>query len=154
MAMQQYQKRPVRFLGIDECNGWRVKIYSISVRSQVVNTTLTENAKQYLSQWLENISEKDDHINIATLILHEGNEGNFAIVSRWTGENMMQIHVYFSSEENSNSFSFFSGNGIVTCVWEMAVLWFERNAWVEHVLQKSAKPDYEKYLSQQMNADI
>ena len=43
---------------------------------------------------------------------------------------------------------------LMDCVWEMAILWHERNAWVKHVLMKNENPDFEGYLNEQLNQDI
>ena len=96
----------------------------------------------------------DDRYGVAILIVHEGREGVFALVSWWVGENMLQHHVYFSSSDFPCSFEYISPSGIAACVWEMEVLAFERDAWVEHVLANPSGPNLEMYLTRQLNADV
>jgi hypothetical protein len=57
-------------------------------------------------------------------------------------------------EEDAKEYKLFSDTGIITCVWEMAVLWHERNAWVKHILQQHNKPNINAYLQDQLNTDI
>jgi hypothetical protein len=151
-----YLKRPVRFLEIFETDKWKIKIYSISARAAVVNTVHVESAKRKISSWLpQNSTNGFATYNIATLIIHEGREGVFAIISWWTGENMLQLYVYLAGYDEPDQYKLFSDNGIVTCVWEMAVLWFERNAWVEQVLkQPDNKGAIDNYLQQQFNGEV
>jgi hypothetical protein len=155
MEFSPYQPRPVRFLEIFSCDDWKIKIYSISVRSEYVQPSTVDCAKQYLRDWLrQSQAHPLDTYKIATLILHEGREGIFAIVNWWIDENMLQQFVYLAPYENPTEYKLFSDKGITTCVWELAVIWFERNAWVEHVLKKSRDPDFEKYLQQHLTADV
>ena len=150
--MKQYKPRPIRFLELLTQENWQIKVYSISDKREFVSAKYLDNAKKNLSTWLEKsqISGLETY-QIATLILHEGKEGCFAIINWWIDENMLQHFVYLSPNEESD-FTFYSDNGIITCVWEMAVLWFERNAWVKHVLA-TEKPDFEAYINEQFNQD-
>ena len=36
------------------------------------------------------------------------------------------------------------------CVWDLAVLWHEREAYVRHVLGPAQGPDIERYLSERL----
>lgn len=156
-AFSFYQTRPIRFLEILEHENWKIKLYSISVKSEKVSDFFVKQAKKQLSEWLAQSTYYADlaTYNIATLILHEGKEGCFAIINWWIDENMLQQFVYLASKENSDEFVLFSDKGIITCTWEMAVLWFERNAWVEKVLKQPNNPNaFDNYLQQHYNADI
>ena len=43
----------------------------------------------------------------------------------------------------------------MACVWDLAVLAFEREAWLATVLANpTKKPDIKAYLARQMNADV
>ena len=87
-------------------------------------------------------------------MLHEGREGCFAIISWWIDENMLQQFVYLATNPEYRRFELFSHNGIFTCVWEMAVLWFERNAWVQHVMKAHNDPNaFQNYLAQHFGSD-
>jgi hypothetical protein len=152
----KYRKRPVRFLGIIEQDNWRLKLYSISVKSETVNPATIEAAKQQIPGWLNNAEiHAFDNYQIGTLILHEGKEGCFAIINWWVNENMLQQFVYFATYGNLSEFRLYSDKGVFTCVWEMAVLWFERNAWVEHVLARQGHKDaLTNYLNEHFNKDV
>lgn len=152
MIKNKYKPRPIRFIEIHEQEDWKIKIYSISVRNEFVKTKMIELAKKYLSEWLRNSTNYSlQTYKIATLILHEGKDGSYAIIDWWIGENMMQNHVYFLKENGSAVFEEYSDKGIFSCVWELEVLWFERNKWVKYVLSKAPKPDYSGYLKQHLN---
>jgi hypothetical protein len=116
---------------------------------------LLEHAKKHLPVWLaESRNYALTTYNIATLILHEGKEGYFAIINWWIDDNMLQNHVYLSTFAKPDEFTLFSGGGMMTCVWELAVIWFEREAWVEHILKQAGKPDVAGYLGKFFNEDV
>jgi hypothetical protein len=150
----KYKNRPIRFVEIYHVTGWKVKIYSISVHHEFVTETNLMDAKNKLKEWLAIASKHDlPTYKIATLILHEGKEGVFAIINWWIDENMLQNFVYLK-KYNEQEFQLFSQDGICTCVWEMAVWWHERNAWVKHILSKHDRPDFQAYLNDQLNIGI
>jgi hypothetical protein len=150
-----YKPRAVRKLGLIEHDGWAIKTYSISVKNKVVKDELLGFAKGQLSEWLK----KSNNYNlptykIATMIIHEGREGIFTLLNWWVGDNMIQNHVYFSTYEEPEKFESFSENGMMACIWELAVIWHDRNAWIKHVLSKIENPDYAAYLNDYLNGDV
>lgn len=150
----KYQQRPIRFIEIHQHNNWQIKLYSISIKNEYVSTENIQNAKLHLDSWLSKSEIYNfETYKIATLILHEGKEGVFAIINWWIDENMLQNFVYLKMY-NEQEFQLFSQDGICTCVWEMAVWWHERNAWVKHILCKHDRPDFQAYLNDQLNTDI
>ncbi|HRI33870.1 MAG TPA: hypothetical protein PLD02_08950 [Saprospiraceae bacterium] len=151
----RYQTRPIRFIELHEHQDWIIKIYSISIKNEFAPSTHIELAKQQLNEWLK-LSKNYPltTYRIATLIIHEGKEGCFAILNWWIDDNMLQNHVFVATHEDPDHYKLFSDKGIITCVWELAVIWYERNAWVEHVLKHSDQPNFEAYLNSQLNADV
>ena len=155
MKFSKYQTRPIRFIEIYKVANWTLKIYSISSRNEFVSNSYIINTKKNIESWLQNVAQTNlDNYRVGTLMLHECKEGCFAIINWWIDENMLQHYVYLTKNEQSQEFELFSNNGIVTCVWESAVIWFERNAWVKHVLMKNENPDFESYLQEHLNEDI
>jgi hypothetical protein len=152
--METYQTRPIRFLEIYDCEGWQVKIYSISTKSEFVSDEQLGLAKGQLPNWLQKSNTTAlETYRIATFIVHEAKEGCFAVLSWWIDENMLQLFAYLRLY-GAPDFKLYSGNGIVCCVWEMAVLCFERTAWTEYVLKRHGNPDFKTYLQQQLHTDI
>ncbi|SDI82664.1 hypothetical protein SAMN04487954_101407 [Billgrantia gudaonensis] len=77
-----------------------------------------------------------DRYGVVVMIVHEAREGCYVLLDWWTGENMLQHHVYFSRDPNDPEFSDVTQTGIVACVWELKVLSFEREAWIDCVLAR------------------
>ena len=148
-----YIPRPIRFVELYTIGDWKIKMYSISIHGEIVSPKNIQLAKYNLESWLKKSTMYElEKYNVATLILHEGKEGCFAIINWWIDENMLQHFVYLF--DTNGDIRLFSNHGIITCVWELAVLWHERNAWVTHVLMKNEVPDLEAYLHDQLNIDL
>lgn len=160
-----YRPRPVRFLRLADLGGWRVKVYGISAHRERPAPEFVEAAEQLAQGRLpnppvwspsqdENALVSEERYGVGVLIVHEGREGGFALVSWWAGENMLQHHVYLAPDGPPFAFEDLSPTGIVACVWELAVLAFEREAWVETVLANPQGPDLDAYLDRHLSADV
>ena len=151
---QPYEARPIRFIELYQHQDWTIKLYSISVLAERVSEKHLVLVKENIGKWLENSTLYNmETYRLATLIVHEGREGCFAVLNWWIGENMIQNYAYLLPY-GKNSFDCVSTNGLTMCVWEMEVMFHERNAWVQHVMQKHDKPDVESYLNAQLNTDF
>lgn len=149
----EFKPRTIRFMGLEQCNGWTLKCYSISMQKQPVGEHVFVLVKKYLPEWLQKASMTDLPVyKVGTLMLHEGKEGCFAIICWWVDENMLQLFAYLAPTEDPGVFEMISDKGIVSCVWEMEVLWFERNAWVEEVMKQKGNPRaFKNYLNKHLN---
>jgi hypothetical protein len=152
--MKAYSTRSIRFLELYQQDDWTIKLYSISATKDLVASKFIASAKKELPEWLSKsqLTELKTY-KMATLILHEGKEGCFALLNWWIDENMLQHFVYLAAKPETVFREYSSQNGIIACVWELSVLWFERDAWVKHVLMKNNKPDFHAYLNEQLNQD-
>lgn len=162
---EAYRPRPVRFLGVTRLDGWRVKTYGITAEAERPPGALVEAAERLAREVLPNppvwsparneepVVAKDRY-GVAILIVHEARDGNFALVSWWVGENMLEHHVHFAADGPPFVFEDLATTGIAACVWELSVLAFERTAWVETVLDSPAGPDLDAYLARSMEADV
>lgn len=148
-----FKTRPINFIEVFNCNDWRIKFYTITLDSAVVSTETVHLVKSHLATWLLKSQDYSlPNYKIATLIIHKWRGGHFAIISWWIDENMIQILVFLATNEEPVNFKLYSDKGIVTCVWELEVLWFERNAWVEEVLKKQiTESNIHNYLQISLN---
>lgn len=147
IQFKPYQERPIRFAGTTAYNGWNMKQYSISVNDEYVQPALFEAATTQLEHILPREPVNDSHYGVGFLILHEGYDGNYIIASWWVGENMLCNHILAAPAESPYEFKSFRESGIVACVWELEIMYFEKRLWSQAVLQNSQQPDFDRYLS-------
>lgn len=148
-----FKPRLISFIEVFNCNDWKIKLYTITYDSAAVSTETINTVKSHLDKWL--LKSQDYNLptyKIATLIIHKWKGGHFVIIKWWIGENMMQILVFLATNKEPSNFKLYSDKGIVTCVWELEILWFERNAWVEEVLRKQiTESNIQNYLQINLN---
>ena len=91
---------------------------------------------------------------MGTLIIHEGNDANFVLLDHWAGENMLHHQVFASALERPLELTDFAHTKLAMCVWELHVLAFERQAWIDTVLRQPEQPDFDGYLALQLEGDV
>lgn len=148
---ERYSKRPIRFLETWQPDNWRIKVYSIAYQRNLAHPRVVALAKE---RFIPHLEEAKDHYHIGFLGVHEGRGANFIFLDYWTNENELIHLVYASSKENPAEMTYLTPDGLIACVWDLALVCFERQAWLEHVLANPNGPDLEAYLSARLNADI
>ncbi|MGI8709187.1 MAG: isochorismatase [Actinomycetota bacterium] len=151
-----YQTRPIRCLETWEQEGWRVKVYGISALAEVPAAELVDAIKDVASSKLPQPPMTSDRYGVGFLYAHQGgNGGGFASVNWWANENELFHHQYESAPEDLSVLRpVEETGGSSACVWDLAVMAYERQAWVDCVLKNDAGPDLESYLHAQLKADL
>jgi len=149
--MLDYKPREINFIEVLSVSpSWKLKVYFINEVDEILRGKY-EEIKTFLPKWLDmGNSFNNTHDSIGFLIIHKAKEGIFYLINWWVGRNMLNGQIFFSSYEKPNTFQHLSGDGLISCVWEMEVINHERVSWTEHVL-KNSKPNFEKYLKDQFN---
>ncbi|MBO8164973.1 MAG: isochorismatase [Brevibacillus sp.] len=146
---ENYKKRSVRFLGLFEHNGWKIKVYGISYDSEKPRDSLVEAAKKAAVGKLPQITE--DIYGIGFLGVHDGRGANLVFLDWWGYENELFHHTFLSSKEHPENLEENTPDGPAACVWDLIVIGFERQAWVDYVLSNGNGPDIEGYLACTIN---
>jgi hypothetical protein len=132
-AFAPYQQRPIRFLEVWAPDGWKIKLYGMSVgpevpASGIVPGAFVARAKEVADPILR-AQPNGSHHGTGFMLLHQGRLGNWILLDWWTDEILLQ-HRYFGSQAGRPlDFSPWTA-GHIACVWEMAILAFERDAWI------------------------
>ncbi len=149
--IEPYEKRPFRFLEIWEDSGWQIKVYGIAYKRDLPRSELVEAAKQQVIPHLQNNTAH--HYNVGFLGVHDGRGANFIFLGYWADENELHHHVYLSPTDDISNFHYSTPAGLIACVWDLHLMHFERQAWVEMVLANPQGPDLEAYLACRFNGN-
>lgn len=152
-----YKTRPVRFLGLAEHGGWRIKVYGIRYSetqlAENVDPHIVELAQQAMLAQLPQPAVTDSRYGVGFLIIHQGQHRNWLLLDWWFDQEILK-QLLFSSPLDAPDQISPAENDLLACTWELAVHGFERQAWINHVLNNRAGPDVEGYLNQKMNEDV
>lgn len=148
---ETYATRSFRFLRLIEPNGWRIKLYGIRYGAPEVDPALVESALPELLARLESPEAGQNHYGVGFAAVHQGKTGNFVFIDWWADENELHHHVFVSSMERPDSFTYVTPSGLAACAWDLHLLCFERQAWVETVLANPEGPDLDAYVARRFN---
>lgn len=151
-----YKPRPIRFLELLVINGWRLKVYGISARNDRPPPQLVSAVKSVAATMLPQPAVTDDRYGVGFLYAHEGGTGGgYASVNWWLNENELHHYQFEARADYLEDLEpIEKTGGTSACTWDLAVIDFERQAWLDTVLANDAGPDLDAYLQRQMNADI
>jgi hypothetical protein len=146
-----YRTRPVRFLGCWDTAGWRVKVYGIAYAGGVPRPELVAAAKRVARERLPQPPDGDERAGVGILIVHDAWQSTWALVEWWAG-NVLYHHVYGGDSATPQMLEPVT-DGTTACTWELAVIGFERQAWLDHVLT-APRPDIDRYLAAHFHCDV
>jgi hypothetical protein len=95
----------------------------------------------------------DDRYGVAFATAHDATSLYIALIYWWQSENELHQRIYVSPKGEPISFTQVE-NQPAGCVWELAIVDFERRAWIEDVLAGPAGPDLERYLDRRFDRDV
>ncbi len=146
-----YSKREVRFLELWRPDQWQIKCYGITHPDRdMPDAAVLAAAKDLLMDVLAN-TDNQEHHGVGFLIVHVAREAVFLLLDLWTGENMLRQYLFASSYDNPTEFDDLADTGLMACVWGMPIQNFERQAWIECVLDNPRGPNLAAYVSKRLN---
>ncbi len=153
-SLTPYEPRPIRFLELWRIEGWRLKLYGIASGRPQPRSELVAAAQRIATRQLRSVPADLAHYHLGFLGVHDGRTANFVFLDFWANENELHHHVFVSPTARPDEFTYVTPTGLSACVWDLRLQAFERDAWVTHVLQRSAAPDFDSYLAATLNADV
>jgi hypothetical protein len=148
-----YQPRPIRFIEVWRCGTWRLKVYGIAHGRAAPRRSLIDAAKLVAAESLAAVAPAVKHYSVGFLGIHDGRTSNFVFVDWWADENELHHHVYVSPKHEPERLVYTTPTGVIACVWDLRVLAFERQAWLDTVLLASGSANLDAYLERRLNED-
>ena len=143
---EPYAERRVSSLGLWRCDGWRIKRYGIAYGRDAVRAELVDAAEAAAERVLPSPAVTPTRYGVGFLGVHDGRGGNFVYVNWWEQENELHHHLFISSADEPVALGAATSEDAVACVWDLAVIGHERDAWVRHVLVPDLA-DVDAYLA-------
>lgn len=152
-----YRTRPVRFLHVTEHDGWRVKVYGIRFRDadgpDEPDAHIVALAKQAVLSRLPQPASTDMRYGVGFLIVHQGQDRNWLLLDWWYDREILKQRLFSSPIAAPHAVTPAEPD-LLACTWELAVHGFERQAWIDTVLNNPAGPDLEAYLATHLSTDV
>ncbi len=153
MIFDAYAPRSFKFLKLVEKHGFRIKLYGIRYGGGDVDKPLIDGALPILLDRLASASQGQQHYGVGFGCIHQGKTGDFAFIDWWADENELHHHAYVSTAASPGKFRYVTPTGLIACVWDLRLMWFEREAWVNCALRKGERPDLDGYLALRLDGE-
>jgi len=133
-----YLPRPLVFLGVESIRGHRLKVYSIHEADVAFERARFDDGCAQLDALLPTADASSGCPGLGFVILHQGVTGDYLILCWWDRENELPTRVLI---RDSGVWRAAQG-GESFCVWDLRVMWFEREAYVATMLAHRSAEDY------------
>jgi hypothetical protein len=151
MTRFAYQPRPISFLELWRHGSWRIKLYGIAYGRPAPEAALVDRARGLAKDVLEEVT---DHYGVGFVGVHQGKTAHFIFVDWWARENELNHRVFVSEPDAPMNFVDQTASGVMACVWDLAVIGHERNAWIETVMKSGAGDPFEAYLARRLQGEF
>jgi hypothetical protein len=137
--MHAYEPRPIRFHGIRDVDGWRLKRYSIAFGGHPVDWPAFEAASTLAHAALPRPAVAAERVGVGFEIAHQGRTALYYVLGWWDNENELPLRIFVRALEGGAQWRAARGSESV-CVWDLQVVAFERDTYVATVLAGDADP--------------
>ena len=148
-----YKPRHVRFIRREDVAGWRLKLYGIALYGKGPDPAFVGATRDLAASVLPQPPATDDRYGVGFATAHDATSAYIALVYWWQSENELHQRIYVSPKEDPIAFAQVE-NQPTGCVWELAIVDFERRAWIEDVLASPNGPEVERYLESRLAEDV
>ena len=150
-----YAKRRVQPLRPFEFAGWRLKVYGVNVEGRSVDHSLIEFARIAAQDLLPQPAvAPPDRYGLGFMIVHAATDVDFVVICWWGAQNELLLRVFTAPAGEPQELRQHSNmDGPIGCVWDLGVIWGEREAWTKHIMRADG-PDVEGYLGALQEGEI
>lgn len=143
---EPYSPRSIRFREVREHRGWRIKVYGIRYGDAPLDWPVYEEGLQLVFDLLPEPAVTADRPGVGFSLAHQGRGVHYLTVNWWDLENELFTQVRVCGFGAGQAWRE-PTPGEYACVWDLQVIAFERDAYVECVLARPEDPDLEGYLA-------
>jgi hypothetical protein len=135
-----YGPRQIEFAGIWQFKGWRIKQYTIAYGDQAERCApLLATARTHAAGVLPPVNDAPGWHGVGFMGAHAGRDADFIFIDWWSHENELHHVAWIARRDDPvTGLRMIDGSGPIACVWDLAIIAFERQAWIDHVLRPRA----------------
>lgn len=140
-----YEPRLARFVSDESIGNWRLKLYALADPEKGVRRELLEATQTHAVSSLP-----EEGYGAGFAIAHDA-AYPIALVYWWQGINELHQRSFVGESIDALEPVSFTPAG---CVYELAIVEFERRAWIDDVIGNPDGPDLERYLSRRFGGMV
>ena len=151
MHLEPYQQRQIKFLEIYKEQGWQLKVYSILHPDKTLSPELIQVAKQTALEFLPTGNEPG-HYGVGFISVHQGKSYDFVTIGYWNYSTELRHQTYMRPSSADITLEALTASELSSDVWDIRLLAFERDAWVDVLKSQSSSAD--AYLGRTISETI
>ena len=128
--------------------GWRLKTYEVNADIAGINWAEYSEGLTLAARVLPQPPTKSGRRGVGFIIAHPCQSHYYLIINWWDNQNELFSRV-FVTERRAGAAWEPAGDRYSFCVWDIEIIWFERNLWIETMLS-GRPPATERYLAEQL----
>jgi len=148
---EPYAPRPIRFLGLHDHAGYRIKLYSMTYGDPPLERATFDPGLQLALPDLPQPAVSADRPGVGFAIYHQGRGWHYLVLNWWDNENELPQRIWVRERGQPNSNWRRAAENQSICVWDLQLIWFEREMYVKHVLMSRDRVNVDGYLTEQLN---
>lgn len=148
---EPYAPRPIRFLEVHEHAGWRIKLYSITYGSEPCDRATYDECLAIAMSDLPQPAVTKHRPGVGFAICHQGRGWHYLVLNWWDNENELPQRIWVCERDKPNALWRRAAANQSVCVWDLQVIWFEREMYVKRVLMSRGRVNVDGYLAEQFN---
>jgi len=139
-----FRERPTRFAGVLEHAGYRLRLHDVWCEGDVHDEERFAAGLAAALEQLPTPAVQSGRPGVGFVIRHQGATGDYLILCWWDNENELPTRVWVQRDEGWRP-----GNERESfCVWDLQILWQERNRYLATVLAGARGGGTAAYLRQ------
>jgi tetratricopeptide (TPR) repeat protein len=147
--MRPFAPRRREFRGVERRGGWALKRYAISFDGPLPAPADFAAGTEQAWAALPPEPRAPGRAGAGLLIEHRGRGADYVVLAWWDRENELPIRVFVRADGGA----WRPARGAESvCVWDLEIVAFERDAYVDTVLREGRAEDVEGYLARTMPA--
>jgi len=143
---EPYRDRSIVFHEVRSQNEWLIKIYSILYGSRPLEWNILEEGIALSFTGLPEPARDIHRPGVGFAIAHQGRGMYYVVLSWWGNENEYFNRVFVRPYGTNQQWREATEHESA-CVWDLQIIYFEREAYVTTILSREGTPDLEAYLS-------
>jgi hypothetical protein len=149
---EPYRDRTVRPLGIRDVEGWRLKVYEIAPAGRSVHLPLYEDGFAVAVKKLPQPPVAPRRAGVGFATFHEGSGVHYLLLCWWDRDSELFSRLMVRGIEEDDLWVWAQEHEMAGA-WELQVVGFERDAWVDTVLSRPGDPNIEGYLERTLTIE-
>lgn len=146
-----YAPRPVLDLGTRAIGALEVKLYGLLAEGQQITDAMLATTQQFLeTEVAARVEAMGDSNGLGFVIVHPGDLGLTIAAQWWAQGSVLCQHIYRKAYAEADPMDTVT-RPAVGCVWELALISAEQDAWRATMMQGT--PDPAAYLARRASLD-